>query len=153
MPLIERTTFVDAPVERVFAILDDPMRTPEYAVGLVGVEDAMRTPERVGDSFRFTYSVMGLRFPGKLTVQEWEKDKRVVLRMEGAMPGTTTLTCEPFASGTRVTWSIDYTMKGGILGRALNRLLVERMNEKNHERSLENLKLLCEAEVQRREAA
>jgi hypothetical protein len=35
-------------------------------------------------------------------------------------------------------------MAGGVLGKAMNAVLVERMNEKNAKRMLENLKLVCE---------
>jgi hypothetical protein len=40
---------------------------------------------------------------------------------------------------------MEYEMAGGILGKAMNAMLVERMNEKNAERLLENLKLVSEA--------
>ena len=109
MPVVEASIVINAPVERVFDLMDDPQRVVEYVPGIVRVSDFDRTPQRVGDSARVTYSVLGLRFP------------------------------------TRVTWHIDYTMKGGILGKAVNALLVQRLNEKNVERSLENLKLICEA--------
>ena len=98
----------------------------------------------IGDSARYTYTALGLRFTVKFTVMGWEKHKRTVGRLEGGIGGTLTNTYERQGNGTKVTWRMEYTMKAGILGKAVNRLLVERMNEKNMERSLENLKMLCE---------
>ena len=80
MATIHKAIDIDAPVERVFEMLADPKRLPEYAPGLVSVENIRQTEQHLGDSFRATYAV-----------------------------------------------------------------LVERMNEKNAERLLENLKLLSEA--------
>ena len=42
-------------------------------------------------------------------------------------------------------WPCPIPEQGGILGKAMNAVLVERMNEKNAERLLENLKLVSEA--------
>ena len=145
MPVTERSIVINAPVEKVFAVIDDLRRVPEYMHGVVRTADIKQTPRRIGDTMRLTYSVMGLRFPMKATVLEREENKRGVIKMEGGMNGTITGTYEPQGSATKVTWRFDYTMKGGILGKAVNALLVERMNERNAEVSLENLKMICEA--------
>ena len=107
--------------------------------------DIVYTDERVGDTARLTYSSLGLRFPMTMTVVDHDKPKKLALEMQGGMRGTMTFSLEPQGDATKFTWRIDYTMKGGILGKAIDSLLVERMNEKNAERSLENLKMLCEA--------
>ena len=145
MAIIERSVIINAPVEKVFAVEDDPKRLHEYMPGIVRMTDIVETPNHVGKSARFTYSVLGLRFPGKFSITQWEKNKRIVARLEGGVGGVLTNTYEAQGRGTKVTWRMDYTMKAGILGKAMNRLLVERMNEKNMERGLENLKMLCGA--------
>ena len=54
-------------------------------------------------------------------------------------------TLEQVADVTQLNWEIDYTMRGGILGKVADTLLVERMNERNSQRSREDIKLLCES--------
>jgi carbon monoxide dehydrogenase subunit G len=61
------------------------------------------------------------------------------------MKGTWLWQLEPRGTSTHLTTQMEYEMAGGILGKAMNAMLVERMNEKNAERLLENLKLLSEA--------
>lgn len=146
MPIVERSTVIHAPVGSVFGVMDDATRLPEYMPGITRVANVVRTPRRVGDSYRVTYTVLGLRFPTKIKVLEWEENKRYVEKMEGSMPGTFSYLCEPQGEDTKVTWKIEYSMPGGILGNAVNRLLLERMNEKTAERGLENLKMICEAQ-------
>ncbi|MBI4220823.1 MAG: SRPBCC family protein [Chloroflexi bacterium] len=145
MPVVERSTVIHATAEKVFKVIDDPQRLVEYMPGVVRVADIARSSQRVGDSYKVTYTVIGLRFPTRITVLEWEKNRRIVEKMEGGLPGTFTTTVQTGNGGTTVTGHVNYAIKGGVVGRVANRLLLERMNEKTMERFLENLKLLCEA--------
>jgi len=43
-----------------------------------------------------------------------------------------------------VTADIAYTVPGKALGKIADRLIIERMQERGLEQTLENLKLLCE---------
>lgn len=145
MPIVERSIEINSPVETVFAIHDDPKRVVEYMPGIVRMSNIAQTRRRTGDSSRFTYSVLGIRFPTKHTVLEWEQHKLIVVKLEGALRGTFTATYEPLGSSTRLTWRIDYTMAGRILQKVTNHPLANRMSEKNVEQGLENLKMICEA--------
>jgi uncharacterized membrane protein len=60
------------------------------------------------------------------------------------MKGAWTWRLSPRGKSTHVTTTMEYEMTGGILGKAMNAVLVERMNEKNAERLLENLKRVSE---------
>ena len=145
MPVIERSIVINAPVEKIFKIEDDPRRLPEYLPGIVEVTDYDRTPDRIGERSRYVYKAMGMRFEGRATLKEREENKRLVSALEGGIEGTQTNTYEPEGDATKVTWRLEYTMKGGILGSIINKLFVEGQNEKNAERGLENLKGLCES--------
>lgn len=69
----------------------------------------------------------------------------MISRFEGGMSGTMSFTLEQVADAAQLNWEIDYTMRGGILGKVADTLLVERMNERNSQRSMEDIKLLCES--------
>ena len=144
MPNLERSITIDAPVEKVFDLVDDAKRLPEWMPGVIRVADVVRTQSRVGDTSKTTFSVLGMRFPTKVSLVQWEKNKTYVEKMEGSLPGTFATHFETDEQGTRVTFTIDYTITMGVLGKLMNRLLFERMNEKTAEQGLENLKLLCE---------
>ena len=68
------------------------------------------------------------------------------LKMEGMMTGNYEEILEPVDGGTRFTMKFDYQMPGGGMGKIIDRLFVEKMNVKNLEDSLENLKALVELE-------
>jgi carbon monoxide dehydrogenase subunit G len=145
MATINKSIDIDAPAERVFEVLTDPKRLPEYAPGLVSVEDIRQTEQHIGDSFRVTYSVLGLHFPMSFTATEYEQPTKLTTRFEGGMKGTWTWRLSPRGTSTHLTTTMEYEMAGGALGKAMNAMLVERMNEKNAEQLLENLKLVSEA--------
>ena len=145
MPIVERSITIAAPVEDVFAVVDDAKRQTEYLPGVTKVADVVRTQDRVGDTYKSTYSVMGIRFPTKVSIIEWQQNKTYVEKMEGSLPGIFAVHLEPDGEGTKVSYTIDYTITMGVLGKVMNRLLFERMNEKTVEGGLENLKILCES--------
>ncbi len=145
MATIHKSIDIDAPAERVFEMLTDPRRLPEFAPGLVSVEDIRQTEQHIGDSFRATYSVLGMHFPMTFTATEYEHPTKLTSRFEWGMKGTWTWRLSSRGQSTHLTTAMEYEMAGGILGKAMNAVLVERMNEKNAERLLENLKLVSEA--------
>ena len=145
MATINKSIDIDAPAERVFEMLTDPKRLPEYAPGLISVENIRQTEQHIGDSFRATYSVLGLHFSMTFTATEYEEPTKLTTRFEGGMKGTWTWLLEPRGKSTHLTTKMEYEMAGGALGKAMNAMLVERMNEKNAEQLLENLKLVSEA--------
>ena len=145
MATIHKSIDIDAPAERVFEILSDPKRLAEYAPGVISVENIRQTEQHLGDSFRATYAVLGLHFLMTFTATEYEQPTKLTTRFEGGMKGTWTWLLEPRGTSIHMTTAMEYEMAGGVLGKAMNAVLVERMNEKNAERLLENLKLVSEA--------
>ena len=145
MAVIEKSVTVAATADAVFAILDDPARIPEFAPGVQSVDVVRRTDERVGDSFKAAYKTAGITFPTIYTTELSQKPSKIVERMEGALMGRFNWTLAADGeSTTRVSVRIDYQMKGGLLGQAMDALMVRRMNEGNAEKMLENLKGLVE---------
>ncbi len=146
MALIEKRTVIDAAVETVFDYVDDALRIREYAPGVDRVEVLRRTDERIGDSFRLIYSAVGIDFPMTLVTTAYERSRMFASRMEGAMTGEFRWDFREIEPGrSEAAVRIDYEVKGGPIGRAVDSLVLERMNEKNAERMLENLKQRVES--------
>ena len=146
MAVIEKRTVINAPVETVFNYVDEPMNIPEVSPGVDRVEVERMTDERVGDSFRLIYSAMGIDFPVTLVTTAHERSRTLASRMEGAMSGEFRWDFREIEPGrTDVGVHIEYEVKGGAIGRAVDSLVLERMNEKNAERMLENVKQRVES--------
>jgi uncharacterized membrane protein len=57
----------------------------------------------------------------------------------GGMTGTFAWTFEPQQERSKVTIDVDYELGGGPLGKAVDSLMLQRVNEKTIEDTLKNL--------------
>jgi len=143
---INATVTIDTPVEKVLELVGDPERLAQCAPL---VERAVVDWDgRVGESFRFVYRVLGLRFNEEFTVAGFEPPRRhtphrrfqVRQRFEGPVTGALTWTLEAEGNQTYASLDAAYQLAGGVFGRALDALFVERAIEKDVDRMLENLR-------------
>ncbi|BAJ64698.1 SRPBCC family protein [Anaerolinea thermophila] len=146
MAHVKKSIYIHAPVEKVYALARDPNRWATFYVGLSEAEEITGHGE-VGTVVKHHYLMAGMRFPVTSRVlvdsigptgAQWKG------KIEGPLDGEQTWDYIPKNGGTEVTVSIDYTLPGAVLGRIANRLLVERIQERAMEQTLENLKILCE---------
>ncbi len=144
MAKLRKSIVISSPAETIFRTLDDPNAMSLYVPSVTNVGDVQQSEKRIGDTFRVTYGLMGMHFDMEFTNTEYEPSKKIARRFEGGMKGRMAYTLEPQGDYTRVSFDVDYEMSGGVLGKAIDKLLVERMNEKNAERMLENLKMMAE---------
>ena len=139
MAEIHKSTTVAAPVDKVFEIVDDPANFPRYVPNVQEVADVRRSDGRIGDSFRVIYKVLGVTFDEKFTVIDYERPNRVKSSFSGGMTGTFAWTFEPQGEGSKVTIDVNYELAGGPLGKAVDSLMLQRVNEKTIEDTLQNL--------------
>ena len=144
MPVIEKSITIQAPPDRVFAILDDPASIRRYGPGVTDVSDVLLSEGRIGDSFKVTYSVVGLRLPMTFTIIEHAVESRLGCQVEGSMEGTLSWRLDPDGDSTLLWLYIDYRMRLGPGGAVTGGFLVDRMNDKNAETMLQNIKALAE---------
>jgi uncharacterized membrane protein len=146
MSEIHKTVTFDAPVQKVFELVDNPENIPNYIPSVERVVDVKRTDGRIGDTFRVIYKVLGISFDEKFTVTGYEVNRKLVSNFDGGMKGTFTWTFEAQGTQTECSMDIQYQVGGGILGKAADALLLERTNEKNMDESLENIRRLLARE-------
>jgi carbon monoxide dehydrogenase subunit G len=140
MSEIHKTVTFDAPVEKVFELVDNPDNIPNYIPNVERVADVKRSDGRIGDTFRVIYKVLGISFDEKFTVTGYEPRRKLVSKFDGGMKGTFSWTFEPQGAQTECSLDIEYQVGGGILGKAADALVLERTNEKNMDESLENIR-------------
>ena len=143
MAKVTRSIIINAPIESVREITDDPMRMLEWYDGIVDVKSDGIFPE-VGGEAEFVYKAAGITFSLKQVVLEQEPGKRSKSEFQGMITGITQDMFEPEGEATKYTLDFDYEMPGGGVGKVVDRLVVERMNINQLEASLKNLKALVE---------
>jgi uncharacterized membrane protein len=144
MTTLERSIVIKATTEAIDAVTLDGNRLPEWYTGMQEARADDLYP-KVGGSVETTYRAAGINFKVKITSVELVPGQSITLKMEGMITGANRWVYQPEGEATRVTASLDYEMPGGGLGQALNKLVVEKMNTENLEKSLSNLKVLVES--------
>ena len=115
MAKVERSMTINAPVEKVFAYIDDPMNELEWFPGLMEIRDVMG--KGVGARSRFAYKMIGIRLEGESTVTEHIPNERIVTQSKGGIISTWTWTFKPENGRTRLTVVVDYTIPIPVLGK------------------------------------
>lgn len=144
MTTIKKSILINAPLEDVEALMDDPERLTEWYAGITAAEAGPGYPAEVGSVNNVTYKAAGITFKTKLTTLEYVPQEHRKFQMEGMISGTNHWQLAAEGEGTRVEVTFDYEMPGGGVGKIADKLVVERTNDKNAATSLANLKALAE---------
>ncbi|HSS60163.1 MAG TPA: SRPBCC family protein [Candidatus Limnocylindrales bacterium] len=145
---IHATVTIDTPVEKVLEFIDDPAGLAKCAPMVERVVDVVRTGRRVGDSFRVIFRVLGMTFNEEFRVVGFEPPRRytphrrfqIWQTLHGRVRGTVTWTLEAEGNQTYASLDATYQLMGGVFGRALDALVVERAVKKDVDQMLEEMK-------------
>ena len=143
MAKVERSILINASGDQIDVITQDGKRLAEWYAGVEKAEpdDAYPNP---GGKIVMTYKSGGAKFDITQTVLERNAGQSAKYKMEGMITGTNHWVYTPQGEGTLVKATFDYEMPGGVLGKLADKMVVERMNTENLEKSLNNLKKLAE---------
>ncbi len=147
MKKIEKKVSINAPVERVFEFVTDPNNLVAIWPSLVDVKNVKREANGV-HSFDWTYKMVGIHFSGHADATDVEQNRRVVMKNEGGIPSTFAWTYTSKDGTTDVGLLIDYEIPNRVIAK-LAEPLVARMNEREAETLLHNLKAVMEHEAKK----
>lgn len=141
MAKVERSITINAPVEKVFAYIENPTNQLDWLPSMTEVKDV--TGQGVGAHFRWTYKMAGLSFEGESTATEHIPNERIVSQSKGGIASTWTWTFAPHDGGTKVNLVIEYTVPVPVLGKLAEKLVL-RQNEREADQSMANIKTKME---------
>ena len=142
MAKIQRSIIINAPPEKVFAYLQDPMNVPEWLPGMIEVRNI--TGSDVGQCYEWTYKMLGIHFNGESEVTEVIQNERFVLKSKAGIESIWVYTYEPHEGGTKLSLDLDYKVPVPVLGKLAEKLVL-KTNEREAELALENIKTMVEA--------
>ena len=143
MAKVGRSILINASGDQIDVITRDGKRLAEWYAGVEKAEPDAAYPNP-GGKIVMTYKSGGAKFDITQTVLERTEGQGAKYKMEGMITGTNSWVFTPEGGGTLVKATFDYEMPGGVLGKLADKMIVERMNTENLEKSLENLKKLVE---------
>ena len=142
MPRVAKSILINATPEVIFALIIDPERAHAMNPDLTVL--SYKPSEVGGFNTTWEYLMAGMKFNGASKVAEFDAPNRLVNETIGSIPSRWVWQVVPKGESTRVLLAVEYTMPGSFLGALLNKLVIERQNEKSAENQLINLKRLAE---------
>lgn len=142
MARVERTTSIDAPVEKVFDYWSDPTNHLHLWLNIVHVTNVEQLPNG-GSRHRWTYSLGGMRLDGTVEDIEFVANQRIVSTIKGAIKSTFRTRFQPGDGGARVTTEVEYTVPIPLLGKLAVAFIIRGM-EWEIDSALANLKARME---------
>lgn len=143
MAKVQKTVTINAPVEKIFNYISNPTNIPEVWPSLMEVSDVKPLPSG-GYSNRWVYKMAGIRFKGTSEGTERVPNQRLVRKTKGGVESTQTWTLQPEAGGTKVTFTVEYTVPIPVLGKLAEAIIV-KMNDHEGDLVMANLKARMEA--------
>ncbi len=146
MSSLTKSIVINAPAAMVAILLDDPLRLPEWFVGITRVNPDGRFPSQIGSKNHITYRAAGINFETHLTTLEFSPNESRVFRLDGMINGINRWELSPNQKQTRLTVTYEYDVPSNVLGKLAMRVL-EKINEHNVDVSLHNFKILVETMI------
>ena len=142
---VERSVIIRANPDQINAVALDGNRLSEWSVGIQASAPDTMYPQ-MGGAVDVTYKAAGMNFNLKMKTVEYVDGVSFGLEMDGMIKGRTRWELAPRGEGrTRLNCTFQYEMPGGSIGQAVNKMVVEKMNVENLEKSLDKLKVLVES--------
>ena len=137
MANVEKSITINAPAEKVFDYLNDPLAQLEWVPSIMEVKDV--SGSGVGQHFKWKYKMAGILLEGETTVTEHIPNERIVTQSKGGAISTWTFNLQPHDGGTVVRLTIDYTIPVPVLGKLAEKIVLKR-NEREADLAMTNIK-------------
>ena len=141
---VSESTVIDAPLEVVFAFMDDPHNHVTVTPSLAEARN-VEPLDNGGKRLDYTFRMAGIALDGELVETTHEPDERIVFEMRGQLEGEIDLSFEAVDGGTELTYTGRYEVPGRVLS-AVAGPFVRRYNERELRTTLANVKTHVETE-------
>jgi uncharacterized membrane protein len=137
MAKVERSITINAPVEKVFNYIDDPLNQLEWVPSTMEITDV--SGSGVGQHYRWTYKMAGVLLKGETTVTEHLPNERIVTQIKGGVTSTWILSFKTQDGGTMMELDIEYTIPIPVIGKLAEKIVLKR-NEREADLAMANVK-------------
>jgi ligand-binding SRPBCC domain-containing protein len=143
---IERTTLINAPLEKVFAYYSDPSHLPEIWPSMLEVKDVERDENGHVKRFSFVYKMAGMKFSGNSEVTHCVLNERFVTDTKGNVESVFDTRFREVGGQTELHEIVHYRIPIPLIGKLAEPFL-KKLNENELAVMHENLKARMESEV------
>jgi uncharacterized membrane protein len=143
MSSISKSITINAPIEKVFAFMNDPMNLPEIWSSMVEIKNA-RINKLGGYDFGWVYKMAGLKFDGESATTELIKNKKIVTESTKGIRSKFVWNFDYAKDQTHMTLEVEYTIPNPLINKLADGFIT-KTNETEAESTLKNLKSRMES--------
>jgi uncharacterized membrane protein len=124
MTVVRVSVEVEAPPEKVWAVISDPRRLPGWDRHIESVDGVPDSGLSVGTRYTTVVRFMGVRARVRAEVLEWSPPSRTRIKLRGLVDATVDTWIAPIEEGrSLLRHEVDYRFRGGPLGTLAARSL------------------------------
>jgi uncharacterized membrane protein len=138
----EANIIINAPVEKVFGLLIETEKMPDWMQLLVEVHDIQG--KGVGQKYKWTYKFIGITFEGMNEVVEEVPNKKVVTKSTAGINSVWTWNLNQEGTGTKVDLLVEYTIPVPVICKFAESFVVKQ-GTRDIKNALETFKHVLEA--------
>ena len=143
MITLSKSVTIKAPRKKVIDFLSNPENMAIILPNVIRNYNISKGSIKPGWKFDWEFSLMGMPFKGKWTAVEYDGSKKYVAKTEGMIDSTWDYTFSEKNGKTGIKVTVDYYLPK-VLSNKFAEHVVKKVNEKDLERYLHNLKVLLE---------
>lgn len=123
MPDIHHKSVVEAPREQVFAYVNGYENVPNYMFGITKFDPITELTSGKGATFAVSMAVGPKTLKSTVKTTDWVENELIELKAVEGFAANTTWRFADVEGGTEVDVEFDYTLPGGLAGRALGAII------------------------------
>lgn len=147
MAKVSASIVINKPIEEVFDFAASPVNGPKFIPNLG--ENTNINPEEpgVGQTFDWHFNMFGMSLSGNAEVTKFERPNKAVIETDGNNKTTWTYSFAKDDAGTKVTVEVDYVLHEDILRKFVDKVVIDKMNQRSADQMVENLKTILESKT------
>lgn len=130
MPRVHESVDINAPVEKVFAYVEDPRNAPEWIFSMVDIYDLS------AKGYKWTWKMAGVKLKGQSDFVEDIHNRKIVLKGKGDIESDWVLSFEPHGNMTHFDLDIDYKIPSRLFEKASQEFVMNLNDREAHENLL-----------------
>ena len=142
MPKVDNEVIINAPVEKIYNYIAQPSNLQQIWPSLVEIKNQKLLPNG-GYRYKWTYKMSGIHLTGEGECIDLIPNMALTSKNTGAIESTVRFTFLSKGIQTKVTLSIEYQIPSTLLRRVAE-IIILKMNDKEAELILDNLRIIFE---------
>ncbi len=143
MSHVAKSAIITNKADQIMSYIADVRNHPAFLGPLKSVANINGDPKKAGTSWDWTFVMAGVEFSGRAETVSYESGKKFSFKTTTGIKSTFTYSAEPQGNSVKVMVDVTYDVPQSLLAK-MQTGVVERLNEAEGARAVENLKAILD---------